>query len=177
MYTVQYEDLKRLIYDALVQAGLPSEQAKAAAEYMGYADLHGTDTHGILRLPIYVKKIQTGSINKQPRYKIDRETDNSAILDADNGMGHYFMDMAVKMAIEKAEKNTLAFVLVRNSNHFGALALYAGKSGRTRHDQLRDNEYGAPYGSSRWWNGWWEQSACFAVPRRSGAGHFGYCFK
>ncbi|WP_153722451.1 Ldh family oxidoreductase [Sporosarcina cascadiensis] len=125
MKTIKYSDLQKLIYDSLVAAGLEDEQAQITTDHMAYADIHGTDTHGIMRLPIYVKRLTANVINKKPNYQILNETSNSLNIDADNGMGHYFTDMAMKKAIEKAKENTIGFVTVKNGNHFGALAPYS----------------------------------------------------
>ncbi len=35
---------------------------------MADADLQGSDGHGVIRLPQYIKRIRAGGINKQPEY-------------------------------------------------------------------------------------------------------------
>ncbi|MBP1931925.1 Ldh family oxidoreductase [Ammoniphilus resinae] len=118
------EKLKQLIIDSFMAAGLDQEQAEITGQHLIFADQHGVDTHGILRLPIYIKRIQEGLINKTPNLEWSNETNSSAVLDADNGMGHYITHLAMQKAIEKAKQHTISFITVKNGNHFGALASY-----------------------------------------------------
>jgi L-2-hydroxycarboxylate dehydrogenase (NAD+) len=54
-----------------------------------------------------------------------QETDASALVDGDNGMGHLVMRFAAQVAIEKAGRAGIGWVGVRQSNHAGPAALYA----------------------------------------------------
>ena len=104
--------------------GLPGSDAQIAA-LMAEADARGSDGHGVFRLPQYVKRIQSGGINVQPRMRIIREQAASALLDGDDGMGHLVMSRAAEIAIEKAKSAGAAWVGARNSNHAGPASLYA----------------------------------------------------
>src|SRR6516165_530493 len=58
--------LATFIRRALEAAGLPPSDAEQVADLMVEADLRGSDTHGVIRLPLYVRRLRAGGINKRP---------------------------------------------------------------------------------------------------------------
>ena len=122
---VSLQQLQGFIARALVQVGLPEADAHKVATLMAQADLQGSDGHGVLRLPMYVKRIQAGGMNTRPQIRVLQERAAMALLDGDNGMGHLVVSRAVELAIEKARVAGVAWVGVRSSNHAGPASLYA----------------------------------------------------
>src|SRR5215467_1138016 len=55
---------------AFVAAGLPKADAQAVAALMVEADLRGSDTHGVIRLPLYVRRLRGGGINAKPNIRL-----------------------------------------------------------------------------------------------------------
>ena len=110
---------------ALAAAGLPAPDAAQVAELMVEADLRGSDTHGVIRLPLYVRRLKAGGINKQPNIRLIQDKPSAAVVDGDNGMGHLVMRFAAQTAIAKAERTGVGWVGARMSNHAGPAALYA----------------------------------------------------
>ena len=121
----QVAELSAFIGRVLEATGLPASDASCVAALMAEADAHGSDGHGVFRLPQYVKRIQSGGINTRPNMRVIREQAASALLDGDNAMGHLVMSRAAAIAIEKARTAGVAWVGARNSNHAGPAALYA----------------------------------------------------
>jgi L-2-hydroxycarboxylate dehydrogenase (NAD+) len=64
-------------------------------------------------------------MNLRPNIHVVQETEATALVDGDNGMGHLVMRFAAQVAIEKAEQAGVAWVGIRQSNHAGPAALYA----------------------------------------------------
>lgn len=117
--------LKRFCVAMLEKVDVPPDQARAIIDNLVEADLRGVDSHGVVRLPIYVKRLAAKATNPRPNVRIVRETRTSAVVDGDNGMGQWVGARAMDIAIAKAREGDCVFVSVRNSNHFGAAALYA----------------------------------------------------
>jgi L-2-hydroxycarboxylate dehydrogenase (NAD+) len=117
--------LRTFIAAAFAAAGLPEEDAHVLGELIAEADLRGTDTHGVFRMPLYVRRIKAGGINRHPDIKVLEERPATALLDGDNGMGHLVMRRAAQLAIEKAKQTGVGWVGARMSNHAGPAALYA----------------------------------------------------
>lgn len=116
--------VKKFSEDILKNLGL-KEGAKIVSDILIAADLRGISSHGIARLPIYAKRIELGLINPMPEMRILKEKQTSALLDADNGMGHVAAYKAMCLCIEKAKIVGMASVAVKNSNHFGINAYYS----------------------------------------------------
>src|SRR5437016_1726257 len=117
--------LAAFVKRAFEAAGLPSADAEIAAGLMVEADLRGSDTHGVIRLPLYLRRLKAGGINARPHIRIVEERPATALVDGDNGMGHLVMRFAAMTAIEKAKTSGVAWVGARMSNHAGPAALYA----------------------------------------------------
>jgi L-2-hydroxycarboxylate dehydrogenase (NAD+) len=113
------------IQRVLEAARLPKKDAQLVARLMVEADLRGSDTHGVVRLPLYVKRLQAGGINARPAIRTIRDMPAAALVDGDNAMGHLVMHYAATLAIEKAKAAGVAWVGARMSNHAGPAALYA----------------------------------------------------
>lgn len=124
---VSADRLSAFIATALQRAGLPASDASKVANLMAEADLQGSDGHGVIRLPQYVKRIRTGGINTRPNIRVITERAAMAVVDGDNGMGHLVMSYAVDLAIDKARSAGVGWVGARASNHAGPASLYVRK--------------------------------------------------
>lgn len=118
------EQLKRYVSEILYRNHLPRKDSELVAESLVSANLRGVDSHGVTRLPIYVKRLKLGIINANPEIKIVKESDSTLLIDGDNGMGQVVGFRAVKLGIEKARRNGAVYIGVKNSNHFGTGAFF-----------------------------------------------------
>ncbi|MDP3799519.1 MAG: Ldh family oxidoreductase [Polaromonas sp.] len=124
---VRFDPLSAFIATALERAGLPAADADKIANLMAEADLQGSDGHGVIRLPQYVRRIRAGGINTRPNIRVVKERAAMAVVDGDNGMGHLVMSHAVDLAMAKARSAGVAWVGARASNHAGPASLYVRK--------------------------------------------------
>ncbi len=113
------------IASAFSAVGMPAEDARRVADLMTEADLQGSDGHGMIRLPPYIKRIKAGGINLRPDIRIAEERAATALLDGDNAMGHLVMSRAAEIAAQKARVAGIGWVGARLSNHAGPASLYA----------------------------------------------------
>ena len=104
---------------------MPAQDARTVAALMAEADLQGSDGHGVIRLPQYVKRIRAGGINLNPDIRVVSERAGMALLNGDNAMGHLVMKRAAELAVEKARVAGVAWVGAQWSNHAGPASLYA----------------------------------------------------
>lgn len=123
--TISLEELENFYEEIFKKTGVPETIAAIAAKNLVFADAKGADTHGVLRLPLYVQRLQKGLVKKDPDLQWEKETHNSVVLNADNGLGHYTTQAAAEKAIEKAADTGISMVTVYNNNHFGAAGCYA----------------------------------------------------
>jgi LDH2 family malate/lactate/ureidoglycolate dehydrogenase len=121
---VPVEILTTFTHDIFEAAGLSPEHAQLVAETMVGTSLRGIDSHGIMRIPLYVGRLQAGYLNATPDVRVVHEFGATALVDGDDGMGHIATNYAMDKAIELALVHGVACVGVRNSSHFGAAGQY-----------------------------------------------------
>src|SRR5262245_39706752 len=105
--------------------GLPPSHARLTADNLVFANLRGVDSHGVIRLKVYLERLRAGGFKPKARPKVISQRQSSALIDGCHGLGQVAASAAMKLAITKARKTGAAVVSVRNSNHFGASAFYA----------------------------------------------------
>src|SRR5690242_17293059 len=81
------ESLKSLAADVVSAVGVLRQDAEILADSLVAADLSGTNTHGVSRLAIYVKRIRMGLIDPRAEIRIERQRAATLAVDAGNGLG------------------------------------------------------------------------------------------
>jgi len=104
---------------------VPNDQADIIAKVIVEADLRGIGSHGILRLPAYIRRVFAGTMTADTQLEVLRERGASLLLDAQCGFGQVAAVYAMEQALSKAEKYGTGFVAVRNAGHFGIASYYA----------------------------------------------------
>lgn len=112
------------IKDVFIKVGISEEDSTIAAESLTFANIRGIDSHGILRLPIYIERISKGLIENIPNYHIDKDEKGVLIIDAKNYIAQVVSRFAMNKTVEKAKENIIGITWVKNSNHFGAASEY-----------------------------------------------------
>ncbi|ATW26681.1 Ldh family oxidoreductase [Candidatus Formimonas warabiya] len=125
LVTINHQKLLSFALECFLCTGFEEESAQLIADSLIEADLRGLNTHGVIRIPMYLNRVKTGLIDPLARVNLIKENDNMAVLDAGNGMGQPASVYAMQKAIEKAGVSTISMVGVRNSNHFGTAAYYS----------------------------------------------------
>ena len=118
--------LEQLARDALLQRGVTELAAAACARVLVQADACGVSTHGVSRIPMYCDMLQAGRIDPAavPRWVDDRSTGPTALVDACGGLAYDACDLAIAALADRAERDGVAFIGIRNSSHVGALGLH-----------------------------------------------------
>lgn len=108
--------------------GVPEEDAVQAADVLSASDMRGIESHGVARLHTYFDMFSLGRINPTPVIKVVRESDSTATIDGDNGLGLVVGPCANNIAMEKALSVGTGWVSVANTNHFGIAGYYVMKA-------------------------------------------------
>lgn len=116
---IPWEALTARVRGILERAGMLPQDATYVAESLVLAELRGVRSHGVVRLPIYVERIQRGILEARAKTRLLRENKATAVLDAENGHGIPAGVRAMDLCIAKARQTGVAVVAVRRSNHFG----------------------------------------------------------
>lgn len=108
------------------QLGCSNSHSTQAANVLTWASLRGVDTHGIRNLvPYYANQIRDGHINANPKLKIEVETNTSARLNGDSGLGLVNATEAMRLAISKAREHNVGMVAIHNTHHLGPAGYYS----------------------------------------------------
>jgi len=124
MKVVGSEQLKKISVRTFSQAGASIEEAESVSESLVEANLLGVDSHGVLRIPEYVRRIREGEIKLGAQCAIIKETTTTALVDGGFGFGQVAAKKATCIAIEKARSNNVSVVGLIRSNHIGRLGEY-----------------------------------------------------
>lgn len=116
--------LTAFMVDTLSAMGLPPDDARITADVLITADLWGVKSHGVAHLKMYYDRILQGLQLPASCPEVIKETETTAVIDGNNGMGMVLGHHAMQMAIEKARTYGLGAVAVRNSSHYGVAGYY-----------------------------------------------------
>jgi len=122
---VQWERLVDFAQRAYEACGVPPDQAHDAAEAIVDADGHGTTTHGLKNLRMYITNLKEGRANPTPNIRQVGGKGASAVFDADRALGHVAAYHGMRKAIELAKEYGTSTVVVRSSNHYGHSGFWA----------------------------------------------------
>src|SRR5438105_4296196 len=109
-------------------AGAPDDIAQERGEALVGANLAGHDSHGVIRIPAYVRSITGGTMNPAARPTIIEETATSALVDGNWAFGHVSARYATDVAIKKAKQSKTAIVSVVRCNHIGRVGQWASQA-------------------------------------------------
>jgi LDH2 family malate/lactate/ureidoglycolate dehydrogenase len=128
MPNFQAARLRRIAAELLKRAGATAEEAEVVAESLIEADLHGYETHGLMRLGQYLQRIRDREIKLGAKPVVMRETPTTVLLDGRWGFGQVTAREAMSIAISKAETHSIGLAAAYNCNHLGRLGEYASLS-------------------------------------------------
>ncbi len=125
MPTIDTGKLEQLTRDIFAARGVPPGDAAWIATLLVRANLRGHDSHGVIRIPHYVRAMKAGEVNPTPSIRMEAETPTVAMIDGDLGFGQVVARRGIALAIDKARAQGLAAVTLKRTNHVGRLADYA----------------------------------------------------
>ncbi|MCE2448395.1 MAG: Ldh family oxidoreductase [Candidatus Latescibacteria bacterium] len=121
---VDVEELLKLVVTIFERCGMSQADAALLTDSLVYADLCGTHSHGVLRVPEYAEKLTTQGVNPTAKPEVVREGPSFVIVDGRNAMGQIGAALAMREVIDKAAKTGIAAGAIRGSNHCGAMAYF-----------------------------------------------------
>jgi ureidoglycolate dehydrogenase (NAD+) len=119
-------DLSAYVSAIFVAAGLSREHADAWAKMLVWANLRGTDSHGIIRIPRYIDLVKAKSINATPDIRVTRKPGAAAIvLEADRAPSAVALTRAMSEAVNAAREVGIGWCAARHITHTGAIGYFA----------------------------------------------------
>jgi ureidoglycolate dehydrogenase (NAD+) len=112
------------VENILVAVGVPREDATVVADCLLTANLSGIDSHGVIRLAHYIRRLENGTIKTKPTLQFEKRAPSMGIMDGGDGLGHVVTYHACTEAMGLARESGSGLVAVRNSSHFGMTGFY-----------------------------------------------------
>ena len=114
--------ITRRIFSA---AGATGAIADEVAGILVGANLAGHDSHGVLRIPEYVRQAERGNLQMDAEPTVLAETATTLLIDGNDGFGHYTARRAMALAIEQARGAAVCCASLVRTGHIGRLGEYA----------------------------------------------------
>ncbi len=122
---ISSDALCRLVTAIFGKAGCDEAEAAAIGRHLVDANMVGHDSHGVIRIPLYVQWIDDGIVVPNQSITVAFENDSLAIVDGNRGFGQVIGEQAVDLGIEKAKKSGVAVIGLRNTGHIGRIGDWA----------------------------------------------------
>jgi ureidoglycolate dehydrogenase (NAD+) len=129
---VPAEKLTQWARACLEKVGVPREEANLVASSLVQTSTWGVDSHGILRLTHYLRRLAIGSIKAAAVPVVTRTGPVTAQVHGEDGLGIIHATLAMETAIEMARESGAGIVGVGHSSHCGAMQLYTRMAAREK---------------------------------------------
>ncbi|XP_059079799.1 uncharacterized oxidoreductase YjmC-like [Tigriopus californicus] len=121
---IHKDEVVRFMRSCMEVKGCPPHHSERLALNLVEADYRGHFSHGLNRLAMYIRDIQSGNCFPSATPEIVKESVSTALVDGRNGLGVVVGEFSMKLAIEKAKMAGVGWVSARGSNHFGICQWY-----------------------------------------------------
>src|SRR6476469_9277526 len=125
MVTIQVPNLINFVAEVFSHSESSPDEARRIATYLTTANLTGHDSHGVIRVPVYMRWKKMGSVVPNQTAEVVLDTPSLAVVDGKFGYGQTVTPQAVRIGIEKCRKAGLAAVALRNAGHIGLVGDWA----------------------------------------------------
>lgn len=122
--TLSSDELHEICMRLLRGVGTPEDLAAVVAGGLHRANLAGHDSHGLVRLPRYLRDARDGNIHPTVRAEVARRRGATACVSARWGWGQPAARLASQTAAEIADEHGVGAVILQESPHVGRMADY-----------------------------------------------------
>ena len=122
---VASHELESYAAACLMAHGSTAEKAAVVSKVLIAADRRGISSHGINRLALYCDELSRGAVNTAATPHVIADAPSCACVDGENAQGVVVGEFCMKIAIAKARKFGVGWVVARKSNHYGIAGYYA----------------------------------------------------
>ncbi|XP_068168219.1 uncharacterized oxidoreductase YjmC-like isoform X1 [Antennarius striatus] len=118
-------EVQTFIERCMIAVGTQPHHARSLAEVLVEGDHRGHYSHGLNRMDMYVKDIQTGICAKDGEPVVDKESSATALVNGKNLLGPVVGNFCMNLAIKKARDVGIGWVVAHGSNHYGIAGHYS----------------------------------------------------
>lgn len=110
--------------------GISESDATVTANVLVSADARGKHSHGLLRLPRFVRGIEHGNVDPDGRITTTEATGATVLVDGGSRLGPVVAMEALGTAMARADDHGIGIVGVHDTNHLGMLGFYTDHARR-----------------------------------------------
>lgn len=114
-------EARKLALEALLAHDVAPDQARAVADTVTAAERDGCASHGLFRVPGYVKSVRSGKVTPNAIPTVMATAPGVIRVDAANGFAPLALEVGREPLIQKAREHGIAALAVVNCYHFAAL--------------------------------------------------------
>jgi uncharacterized oxidoreductase len=118
---IRHDPLCRLTASLFQAAGCGPAEAACIAAHLVEANLVGHDSHGVIRVPSYVRWLREGKVVAGRTIQVVFENEAIAVVDGQFGFGQSIGVQAMRLGIAKAARHGVAVIALRNVGHLGRI--------------------------------------------------------
>jgi LDH2 family malate/lactate/ureidoglycolate dehydrogenase len=118
------DELLTLASTLLERAGLPRDRAQSVGEVLVEGDLLGRTTHGLALLPEYLRELDAGRMALTGEPEVISDLGAAITWDGRRLPGPWLVRQAITKARGRMPAHPVVTVVIRRSNHIGALQAY-----------------------------------------------------
>lgn len=124
-------ELQKLAITLLEKTGLSSDRSHIVAQTLLEGDLMGHTTHGLALLPLYLRELESGGMNKEGLPKLLKDAGSAVAWDGDYLPGPWLVHQAIELALERLKKHAVVSISICKSHHIACLAAYLEEVARS----------------------------------------------
>jgi uncharacterized oxidoreductase len=125
MPTISSAKLTHLSREIFAAAGCPRDIAETVAVALVSANLSGHDSHGVIRIPSYLEKIDIGEVVPDARPTLARSPGAVRIVDGNHAFGQVVAPFGADQAVDAARAFGIGCAVLTRVNHIGRAGDYA----------------------------------------------------
>ncbi|MGF7160414.1 delta1-piperideine-2-carboxylate reductase [Rhodoligotrophos appendicifer] len=115
------EDLRQLVMRIFLENGCSETTARALTHTVMTAEVAGTLSHGVFRMPGYVSSLRAGWVDGKAEPIVEDRAPGVVTVDGANGFSQVAQEAGRDLVMDKARHCGIAALSIRNAHHYAAL--------------------------------------------------------
>lgn len=122
---IAHDRLVDFIAQIFARSGNAAEDARRIATHLVGSNLAGHESHGVIRVPLYLDWQASGVVVAGERGKIVKDAGALVQIDGGFGYGQVVGELAVREGMKRARRHGVALVALKHCAHLGRLGGWA----------------------------------------------------
>ncbi|MSP48987.1 MAG: malate/lactate/ureidoglycolate dehydrogenase [Alphaproteobacteria bacterium] len=118
-------NLQRAIMLVFKHVGSDEREQRLTAEHLVAANLTGHDSHGVGMIPAYLQAVRDKKLTINGRHTVVVDSGPILTIDGGVGMGQVIAYDAMNLGIERARRDGVCILGIRNAHHTGRIGHWA----------------------------------------------------